>query len=31
VNVWDTIAEGKPSPRKEIIYNVEPFRGAASG
>jgi arylsulfatase A-like enzyme len=28
VNVWDTIAEGKPSPRTEIIYNVEPFRGA---
>lgn len=28
VNVWDTIAEGKPSPRSEIIYNVEPFRGA---
>ena len=28
VNVWDTIAEGKPSPRHEIVYNVEPFRGA---
>ncbi|MCL4178292.1 MAG: arylsulfatase [Verrucomicrobia bacterium] len=28
MNVWDTIAEGKPSPRAEIIYNVEPFRGA---
>jgi len=28
VNVWETIAEGKPSPRTEIIYNVEPFRGA---
>jgi arylsulfatase A-like enzyme len=28
VNVWDTIAEGKPSPRTEFIYNVEPFRGA---
>jgi arylsulfatase A-like enzyme len=28
VNIWDTIAEGKPSPRSEIIYNVEPFRGA---
>jgi arylsulfatase A-like enzyme len=27
VNVWDTIAEGKPSPRSEFIYNVEPFRG----
>lgn len=28
VNVWETIAEGKPSPRTEIVYNVEPFRGA---
>jgi arylsulfatase A-like enzyme len=28
VNVWDTIAEGKSSPRTEVIYNVEPFRGA---
>src|SRR6266699_5761502 len=28
VNVWDTIAEGNPSPRTEIVYNVEPFRGA---
>src|SRR5437870_47648 len=28
VNVWVTIAEGKPSPRTEIVYNVEPFRGA---
>jgi arylsulfatase A-like enzyme len=28
LNVWDTIADGKPSPRHEIVYNVEPFRGA---
>jgi arylsulfatase A-like enzyme len=28
VNVWETIAEGKPSPRREIVYNIEPFRGA---
>lgn len=28
MNVWDTIAEGNPSPRSEVIYNVEPFRGA---
>jgi arylsulfatase A-like enzyme len=28
MNVWDTIAENKPSPRTEFIYNVEPFRGA---
>ncbi|MGN6642210.1 MAG: sulfatase-like hydrolase/transferase, partial [Verrucomicrobiota bacterium] len=27
-NVWDTIAEGKISPRNEVVYNVEPFRGA---
>jgi arylsulfatase A-like enzyme len=27
MNVWDTIAESKPSPRTEFIYNVEPFRG----
>ncbi len=28
LDVWDTIAAGKPSPRKEVVYNVEPFRGA---
>ena len=28
VNVWDTIAENKPSPRTEVVYNVEPFRAA---
>jgi len=28
LNVWETIAEGKPSPRTEVIYNVEPFRAA---
>ena len=28
VNVWSTIAAGQPSPRTEIVYNVEPFRGA---
>lgn len=27
-NVWDTIAEGKPSPRSEFVYNIEPFRAA---
>lgn len=28
VNVWETISAGKPSPRTEVVYNVEPFRGA---
>lgn len=28
VNVWNTIANGEPSPRTEVIYNVEPFRAA---
>ncbi len=26
--MWDAIAEGKPSPRTEIVYNIEPFRAA---
>ncbi|WP_296715542.1 arylsulfatase [Rhodoblastus sp.] len=26
LDVWGTISEGKASPRKEIIYNIEPFR-----
>ena len=26
LDVWATISEGKPSPRTEVIYNVEPFR-----
>jgi arylsulfatase A-like enzyme len=28
LNVWKTIAEGQASPRHEVVYNVEPFRGA---
>jgi arylsulfatase A-like enzyme len=28
MNVWPVISEGKPSPRTEVVYNVEPFRGA---
>jgi arylsulfatase A-like enzyme len=27
INVWPTISEGKPSPRQEVVYNIEPFRG----
>ena len=26
LDMWQTISEGKPSPRTEIIYNIEPFR-----
>jgi arylsulfatase A-like enzyme len=28
LNVWDTISHGAPSPRTEIVYNIEPFRAA---
>lgn len=28
MDVWPALANGKPSGRDEIIYNVEPFRGA---
>jgi len=28
MNVWTTISEGKESPREELVYNIEPFRGA---
>jgi arylsulfatase A-like enzyme len=27
-SVWATIAQGQPSPRTEVVYNVEPFRAA---
>ncbi len=26
MDVWPTISAGKPSPRTEIVYNIEPFR-----
>jgi len=26
LDVWETIRAGKPSPRTQIVYNVEPFR-----
>jgi arylsulfatase A-like enzyme len=28
MDLWATLAEGAPSPRKEILVNVEDFRGA---
>jgi len=28
LNVWPTIAEGKASPRKEVVYNIGPFFAA---
>ena len=28
LNVWPTLSEGKPSPRSEVVYNVDPFAGA---
>ena len=28
VDMWQTLSEGAPSPRKEIVYNIEIFRGA---
>ena len=28
MDVWATISDGKPSPRTEIVYGVEPFRAA---
>lgn len=28
VDVWPVLRENKPSPRTEIVYNIEPFRAA---
>src|SRR5215510_10709279 len=28
LDVWGTITQSKPSPRTEVIYNIEPFRAA---
>jgi arylsulfatase A-like enzyme len=26
LDVWSTLSEGKPSPRNDMVYNVEPYR-----
>jgi arylsulfatase A-like enzyme len=28
LDVWSAIGEGKASPRDEVVYDIEPFRGA---
>jgi arylsulfatase A-like enzyme len=28
LDVWATLSEGAPSPRSEVVYGIEPFRGA---
>ena len=28
IDAWKTISEGAPSPRTEVVYDVEPFRAA---
>src|SRR5215467_6978219 len=28
LDVWPTLSQGKPSPRREVVYDLEPFRGA---
>jgi len=28
VDVWATVSQGKPSPRTEVVYNIEPYRAA---
>jgi arylsulfatase A-like enzyme len=28
LDVWSSISEDKPSPREEMVYNVEPYRAA---
>jgi arylsulfatase A-like enzyme len=28
LDTWSTLSEGKPSPRDEVVYDIEPFRAA---
>ncbi|MCA9309991.1 MAG: arylsulfatase [Phycisphaerales bacterium] len=28
IDVWNTVARGEASPRREVVYNIEPFRAA---
>jgi len=28
VDLWPALSDGKPSPREEVIYDIEPFRAA---
>jgi arylsulfatase A-like enzyme len=28
MDVWPTLSESKPSPREEVVYDIEPFRAA---
>ena len=30
MDMWPVLSEGKPSPRNEVIYDIEPFRAAVS-
>jgi arylsulfatase A-like enzyme len=28
MDIWPTLSDGKPSPRDEVVYDIEPFRAA---
>jgi len=28
MDVWPTLSDGMPSPREEVVYDIEPFRAA---